>query len=29
MDGLAWMAVLAIIVGIIGLALRYGKRTKP
>lgn len=29
MDGLAWMAVLAIIVGIIGLALRYGKRPKP
>lgn len=29
MDGLAWMAVLAIIVGIIGLALRYGKSGKP
>lgn len=29
MDGLAWMAALAIIVGIIGLALRYGKRKQP
>ena len=29
MDGLTWMAVLAIVVGIIGLALRYGKRRKP
>lgn len=28
MDGLAWMALLAILVGIIGLALRYRKQNK-
>jgi hypothetical protein len=29
MDGLAWMAVLAIVAGVIGLALLYNKQQKP
>jgi hypothetical protein len=29
MDGLAWMALLAIIAGIIGLVLLYRKQSKP
>jgi hypothetical protein len=29
MDGLAWMGLLTIIAGIIGLALLYGKQKKP
>jgi LPXTG-motif cell wall-anchored protein len=29
MDGLAWMGLLAIVAGIIGLTLLYKKRKKP